>query len=190
MVKLTRRFLALLLAPVVGALLATLAPAAPAQASPLYAINGVHLNAHEAGLANYINRARRGAGLAPVRVVPGTTDVARRWAAAMARARTMKHNPGFAAQVGRSGSPRWTKVSENVGYASACNVKQLFDAYMKSPGHRANIMDRKMRFVGIGSVDRADRKWPCGIVYNTMNFADSYSTAYGRNRVGAWRLLN
>jgi uncharacterized protein YkwD len=190
MVKLTRRFLALLLAPVVGALLATLAPAAPAQASPLYTINGVYLNAHEAGLANYINRARRGAGLPPVRVVPGTTDVARRWAAAMARARTMRHNPSFAAQVGRSGSPRWTKVSENVGYASACNVKQLFDAYMKSPGHRANIMDRKMRFVGIGSVDRKDARWPCGIVYNTMNFVDSYSTAYGRNRVGAWRLLN
>jgi uncharacterized protein YkwD len=190
MVKITRRFLALLLVPVVVALVATLAPAAPAHAASTYAVNGVTLNASEAGLVNYINKARRKAGLAPVRVAAGTTDVARRWARSMANARVMKHNPNFASQIAKSGSPRWTKASENVGYASACSAKQLFDAYMHSPGHRKNIMDRKVRYIGIGSVDRADRKWPCGILYNTMNFVDSYSTSYGRNRVGAWNLIN
>jgi uncharacterized protein YkwD len=189
MVKHTRRFLALLLVPVVAALLATAAPAAPAQASQ-YVLPGVKLNASEVALVNYINQARRSAGIRPVTVAPGTTDVARRWASSMMRSRTMKHNPNFASQVGRSGSPRWTKVSENVGYASACDAKQLFNAYMKSPGHRANILDRKMRFVGIGSVDRTDRAWPCGILYNTMNFVDSYSSSYGKSRVGAWNLIN
>jgi uncharacterized protein YkwD len=191
MVTLTRRFLALLLVPVVAALLATLAPAAPAHAASTYSINGVKLNASEAGLVNYINAARKKAGLRPLWVAPGTTDVARRWARSMAGARVMKHNPNFAAQVAKSGSPKWTKISENVGYASACNVKQLFDAYMKSPGHRANIMDRKMRVIGIGSVDRTDRQWGCGILYNTMNFVDSYdSKLYGRNRVAPWNLIN
>jgi uncharacterized protein YkwD len=190
MVKSTRRFLALLLLPVVAALLATLIPAAPAQAATPNVLPGVSLNASELYLVNLINQTRRKAGLAPVRVAPGTTDVARRWARTMASSRSMRHNPSFAAQIGRSGSARWTKVSENVGYASACDGRQLFNAYMNSPGHRANIMDRKARFIGIGSVDRTDRAWSCGILYNTMNFVDSYSTNYGRSRVAAWNLIN
>ena len=190
MLKLTRRFLALLLVPVVAVLVGTLATATPAQAASTYSVNGVTLNASEAGLVGYINKARTRAGLAPVRVAAGTTDVARRWARSMAGARSMKHNPNFASQVAKAGSPRWTKVSENVGYASACSAKQLFDAYMRSPGHRKNIMDRKMRFIGIGSVDRSDRAWPCGVLYNTMNFVDSYSSSYGKPRVAAWNLIN
>jgi uncharacterized protein YkwD len=187
MVSYLRRFAVLLLVPALAALLAVAAPAAPASASTL---KGVKLNASEAALLKYINGARKKAGLTQVKAAPGTTDVARRWARWQAANRTMKHNPSFAQQIGKAGSPRWTKVSENVGYASACDAKQLFDAYMKSPGHRANIMDRKMRYVGLGSVDRKDRRWPCGILYNTMNFTDSYTTAYGATRVAAWNLIN
>jgi uncharacterized protein YkwD len=187
MVLFLRRFSTLLLVPALAALLAVAAPASPASASTL---RGVKLNASEAALLKYINAARAKAGLVQVKAAPGTTDVARRWARWQAGHRTMRHNPNFAPQIAAAGSPNWTKVSENVGYASACDARQLFDAYMNSPGHRANILDRKMRFVGLGSVDRQDRAWPCGILYNTMNFSDSYRTSYGSTRVSAWNLIN
>jgi len=185
MVPSARRYVPLLLLPLLAALVTGAVPTGAAQAKAVYT-NGTRLNAHEAAIVGYINQARRQARLSPVTVSAGTTDVARRWALSMATARTLRHNPNFAAEVGRSGSPRWRKVSENVGYASACDPRQLFDAYMKSPGHRKNILDPKVRFVGMGSVDRADPKWPCGIVWNAMNFVDSYGSSYGPSRVPAW----
>jgi uncharacterized protein YkwD len=182
-----RRLLTLLVVTALTTLVTTIAPATPANAA---VINRVTLNASEAGLVNYINGARRKAGLKHVIVTSGTTDVARRWARQMTKTKTLKHNPNFATQVRNSGSPKWTRVTENVGYASACNVKQLFDAYMKSPGHRKNILDPKVRYIGIGSVDRTDPKWSCGILYNAMNFVNHYSSTYGKSRVAPAKLMN
>jgi uncharacterized protein YkwD len=187
MIRFTRQILAVLAASVLATLIATALPAAPANAA---VVNGVSLNAHEAGLVKYINAARKKAGVRGVAVAPGTTDVARRWARYMAAKKVLKHNPNFGGQVGKAGSPRWTRVTENVGYASACNTKQLFDAYMKSPGHRKNILDPKVRVIGIGSVDTTARGWPCGVIYNTMNFTNQYSKSYGRSRVPADKLAN
>ena len=187
MAKLTRRLLTMLLVPVSGVLIATALPAVPVQAA---VINGVTLNASEATIVRLVNNARKNAGVAPVRVTAGTTDVARRWARHMAANRVLKHNPSFASQVAKSGSPRWGRITENVGYGSACNLNQLFQAYMKSPGHKKNILDSKVRYIGIGSVDRTTAGWPCGQVWNTMNFVDSYSSSYGKPRVAAWNLIN
>jgi uncharacterized protein YkwD len=187
MIRTARRLLPLLIASVLATMVTTLAPAAPAHA---VVVNGVSLNASEAGLVRYINAARKKAGIAPVKVTPGTTDVARRWARYMAAKKVLKHNPNFASQLRKAGSTRWTRVTENVGYASACNIKQLFDAYMKSPGHRKNILDRNVRVIGIGSVDTTARAWPCGVLYNTMNFANHYNTSYGKSRVAADKLTN
>jgi hypothetical protein len=57
---------------------------------------------------------------------------------------------------------------------------------MESPGHRKNILDRRMRFLGMGSVDRTDPRWPCGVTWNAMNFVDSYTSRYGTSQVPAW----
>jgi uncharacterized protein YkwD len=101
----------------------------------------------------------------------------------MSSSRTLKHNPSFASQVAKAGSPRWGRITENVGYGSACDLKQLYRAYLSSPGHKANILDRKVRYIGIGTVKRSASGWHCGQVWNTMNFVDSYSSSYGRSRV-------
>jgi uncharacterized protein YkwD len=185
MVPFLRRILPMTTVPVLVALAVAVAPA-PAQAKATV-VNGTRLNSSEAALLGYLNKARRAEGLAALRVTPGTTDVARRWSLELARSKNLRHNPRFGPQVGAAGSPRWSVASENVGYASACDPKQLFDAYMNSAGHRKNILDPRMRYIGIGSVDRSDPKWSCGVVWNTMNFVDSYtSSEYGTTRVPAW----
>jgi uncharacterized protein YkwD len=186
MVQISRRSLILSIVPVVAVLAATLAPAAAYAKATV--VQGTRLNSSEATLLAYINKARSNARIPALRITPGTTDVARRWSLHMAQTKTLKHNPDFGGDVGRAGSPNWRKSSENVGYASACDPKQLFDAYMNSAGHRKNIMNPNAKYIGIGSVDRPDPKWSCGILWNTMNFVDSYTTRYGPSRVPAWGL--
>jgi hypothetical protein len=137
-------------------------------------------------MLTHMNNVRRQAGLAPLTLAPGITDVSRRWALQLATTRRLAHNPNFVAQVAASGSWNWRSVAENVGYGSACNILELFLAYMHSPGHRANIMDPHMRYVGIGMVDRTDPSWHCGIVYNAVNFVDAYSTGYGSIQMPPW----
>ena len=43
-------------------------------------------------------------------------------------------------------------------------AKELVDGWMKSPGHRANILHRDLRFIGVGITERG------GYVYATQNF--------------------
>src|SRR5690606_1923641 len=49
------------------------------------------------------------------------------------------------------GAPReWLKLGENVGYGGS--IAQVHDAYLKSPGHRANIMDPSFTSMGTAAV--------------------------------------
>jgi uncharacterized protein YkwD len=167
-------------APVLG-VLGVAAPQAvttPAAATER-TVEGVRLNGYEAALAARINDARRNAGLRALVVVPGATDVARRWAWQLGHDRSLSHNPNLARDLGRSGSAAWTEIAENVGEASSTDPASLFQAYMASPPHRANILDRHARFLGVGVVERD------GVAWNTLDFTNAYSTAYGRTRVPA-----
>jgi hypothetical protein len=138
-------------------------------------VNGVRLNAFEARITALINQARTSRGLPALTVAPGTTDLARRWSMNQAVKNTMYHNPNLVNGIVTHGSPDWHAVAENVG--RGWGADSLFNAYMNSPGHRANILDGTMRYLGIGWVERPD-----GSGYNTQVFVDSYSTAYGRSR--------
>lgn len=49
------------------------------------------------------------------------------------------------------GAPRqWLKLGENVGYGGT--IGQIHDAYLNSPGHRANIMDPAYTSMGAAAV--------------------------------------
>lgn len=137
--------------------------------------SGVRLNFVEARLSALINSARTSRGLRALVVAPGTTDLARDWALTQASRNVLGHNPNLVAGVQSHGSYDWHAVAENVG--RGWDADGLFDAYMNSPGHRANILDPDMRYLGIGWVERPD-----GSGYNTQVFVDSYSTSYGRTR--------
>lgn len=162
----------------IGAVTAVLSAGAvlmPVQAEAFTTTNGVRLNAFEARITALINQARTSRGIPALTVASGTTDLARRWSMNQATKNTLYHNPNLVYGVTHHGSPAWRAVAENVG--RGWGAESLFTAYMNSPGHRANILDRSMRFLGIGWVERPD-----GSGYNTQVFVDSYTSTYGRTR--------
>ncbi|HEU5034926.1 MAG TPA: CAP domain-containing protein [Mycobacteriales bacterium] len=163
--------------PVLG--LATPATLLPSASAAVASINHVRLNGFEARLVVEINHARLAAGLRPLRVVPGATDVARRWAWRLADAQRLWHNPRLVQDMVRGGARDWTMVAENVGFGPAQQPHTLFEAYMHSPEHRANILDHSARYLGVGVVERD------GLAYNTLDFTDAWSSAYGPTRVPA-----
>jgi uncharacterized protein YkwD len=151
----------------------------PTAAASEQTVNSVRLNGYEAALAAKINNVRRADGLRALVVVPGATDVARRWAWRLARAQSLSHNPNLVSALEHAGSWAWTEIAENVGEASSTDPASLFNAYMASPPHKANILDPQARYLGVGVVERN------GVAWNTLDFTNAYSTRYGRTRVPA-----
>jgi uncharacterized protein YkwD len=142
-------------------------------------VDAVRLNGFEAALVADINAARRNAGLRPLTVVAGPTDVARRWSWRMAKGQSLLHNPSLVSNLEHAGSRAWTMIAENVGMGPAGDPDALFQAYMNSAPHKANILDGSSRFLGVGTVERG------GISWNTLDFTNAYSNTYGHTRVPA-----
>lgn len=124
--------------------------------------------AEEIAFSNKINNARRARGLAPVKVNLQLTGVARDWTDRMAVAGKISHNPQVAAQV----QGDWTRLGENVGFSTRTGasttqlVNRLHTAFMKSAGHRANVVGDYNQ-VGVGVRVTGDTMWV------TVNFAKS-----------------
>jgi len=159
--------------------LATPAVLTTAASASAARVDSVRLNGFEAELVSDINKARRSAGLRALVVVPGATDVARRWSWRMAGGQRLWHNPSIVSDMEKAGSAAWSALAENVGYGGSTDPGSLFQAYMDSPPHRANILDGDARYLGVGVVERQ------GIAWNTLDFVNAYSTHYGRTRVPA-----
>jgi uncharacterized protein YkwD len=132
-------------------------PADAAVVSPLV------LQADIAKLTNY-QRAKHGCD--PLRLDAGLMLAARAHSAWMATTGTFSHtgrnNSSFATRVKTAGysAPR----SENIawGYRTGADV---VNAWMKSPGHRANILDCGAKAVAVGAVYAAN-----GSPYYTQDF--------------------
>jgi uncharacterized protein YkwD len=160
-----------------GGLFAPNTPSAVA-AQPVL-VGDVRLNSYEAALLTDVNRVRQEHDLPSLTIAPGITDVARRWTWHLAGQQRLEHNPDIEEGIARSGSEDWDTIEENVGYGPAASPRTLFEAYMHSPVHRANILRPEVRYVGIGIVQRGSFAW------NTIDFVDEYSSAYGQTRVPA-----
>lgn len=59
-----------------------------------------------------------------------------------------------------------TGVSENIAFGFTSGNKTV-EAWMKSPGHRKNILTSKMRYIGAGAVKDADGVWWSAQVFGT-----------------------
>jgi uncharacterized protein YkwD len=163
------------------ALAAILASASPAGATTNHVGKGLALSPYESRLLTLINHARARAGLRSVTAEPGSTDVARRWSLRLATNRTLGHNPDLVLDMSSDGSRAWRHLAENVGEGGAGRPDDLFRAYMASPLHRANILSRTTRYVGIGTVTvRGGAGSAAGVAWNTLTFVDAYSSRYGK----------
>jgi len=102
-----------------------------------------------------VNQARRAQGLSPLRWDESLATAARRHAEVMAERGTAQHGfenePSLSVRVKQAGA-HFTWLSENVTQGPTPDF--VHTQFIKSPPHRANILDRDMDSVGIGVVER------------------------------------
>lgn len=110
----------------------------------------------ERGFLTLINRDRTNAGLPALVSDTRLADTSRDWSAQMRSENRMYHDPNLA-QDAAWVEPAWRSVGENVGVGYG--VQSLHDAFMNSPGHRANVMSGKFNRIGVGVVHDGDRIW-------------------------------
>lgn len=94
------------------------------------------------------NSDRAANGLGPLSYDAAASSVARTWSQQMAASGVLAHNPALTTQVTNQVTASWTRLGENVGYASS--VVSVENAFMGSSGHRANILGAFNR-VGVGT---------------------------------------
>lgn len=130
----------------IGALL--LVGTAPAQAAPsaATAASMASPGALEADFVGRINALRTSKGLNALVVDPQLTALARSWAQTMAAEGRIFHASSLSSGV----SANWTKLGENVGTGG--EIGSLFQAFVDSPSHYANLVDPKFTHLGVGVV--------------------------------------
>jgi uncharacterized protein YkwD len=105
-------------------------------------------------MINLINKARTSHGRAALRTSDSLSNIARKWSKNMAARNRLYHNPYLATWLK---DWNWTILGENVGVGTS--VLSLHKAFMASPSHRANILDRRFRNIGVGIVSSGGRLW-------------------------------
>ena len=116
-----------------------------------------------------INQARAARGVPKLTSRSTLVSVARNWAATMASQSKLYHNPRLTSAVSN-----WRYVGENVGYGP--DALTVHVAFMNSPGHRANILDRDYSEVGVGAVVVGDRVWVAEVFRRPMRVTTSSVT--------------
>jgi uncharacterized protein YkwD len=94
------------------------------------------------------NESRARFDLPPLRMDLEVSEIARRHSMGMARAGSLFHTPDVGIYLSVID---WRTWGENVGYTPG-DIGSVHDAFMASPTHRENILDRAFRNVAIGSV--------------------------------------
>ena len=130
------------LVPLCAVFAAPTAGAAPAVPDP---------GAAEAEFVGHINALRASRGLGALSVDAELTREARSWAATMAGQGRIFHTSNLSNGI----TANWVKLGENVGVGADVGV--LFQAFVDSPTHYANLVDPKYTSVGIGVVVSGDR---------------------------------
>ncbi|MDA0181156.1 CAP domain-containing protein [Solirubrobacter phytolaccae] len=122
-----------------------------------------------------LNEQRRAHGLRPLRLDGKLNRAARGHAQDMVAKRYFAHESRngatFATRIKRTG---WTKarrsysMGENIawGGGSLATPREIVKSWMNSAGHRANILDRGFRYIGIG-IAAATPEGGAGATYAT-----------------------
>ena len=116
--------------------------------------------ADEGGFLSAINNTRASHGLGALTMDSGLRSYARKHTQAMMDADGIFHSSSSALR--KAAGSGWTKIGENVGRGNT--VSSLHQAFMDSPGHRANILGAEYNYVGIGTGTKD------GVLYVTVVF--------------------
>ncbi len=92
-----------------------------------------------------VNQSRAQNGLPAVRENFELDVKADNWAQHLRNVCALSHST-----LSDGAPPAWRKLGENVGYGG--DIDQVHTAYMNSPGHRANILDRGFTQMGSAAV--------------------------------------
>jgi uncharacterized protein YkwD len=109
----------------------------------------------ERQLFNAVNQERKAHGLPSLKSDEALTTAARQHAQRMAEQGTISHQllgePNLLSRARATGA-HFSWLSENVDEGQ--NPTAIHQSFMKSPQHRANILDSDMDSVGIGVAER------------------------------------
>lgn len=118
--------------------------------------------AMEDRVVDLVNEQRAGNGCRALKPSKQLRKAARRHTVAMAQAGVMSHQlPGeakFSTRITRAGYRGWNLVAENIarGFSSP---ESVMTAWMNSPDHRHNILNCRLREIGVGVVLQDDQLW-------------------------------
>jgi uncharacterized protein YkwD len=116
-----------------------------------------------------INGLRTSLGLGPLQLDGELTGLAQSWAEHMAATGTLSHTPNLASGV----SSDWTKLGENVGFGP--NNDLIWNGFLNSPKHYANLTDPAFTHVGIGVAWVGGTEW---VVHRFMAVGDGGGGSY------------
>jgi uncharacterized protein YkwD len=134
--------------------------AAPSSAAPPPAANQTTAEQLVGDLFERLNAERRARGLAPLEWDDDLARMAADWSARMARTGNFSHRD-LGSAGGLPGMARFSALGENIawveGYPSM--GAQLHLGWMRSAGHRTNLLQPGFDAVGIGVVCSGGRAW-------------------------------
>ena len=162
---------AALLATVVALSVSVLEPK-KAEAAPVTTCDGttLELTPSEQRIVDLHNWTRTSRGLSPLCVDPILTTAARAHSAALLQSGSFGHGP-VGARL-RSYGYSWRTFGENIagGSGSFGHPDNIFKRWMKSPPHRANILNGRFREIGVGAATGTYRGFRNYTMY-TVDFA-------------------
>lgn len=118
-------------------------------------------DAYEARIVQLVNGARATAGLPRLSVSTCADRFAEDWSATMVRTSAFTHRPSLRTVLSAC---RARAVGENIAYG-AVSADRMMAMWMRSPGHRANILSSRFTHIGVGAA-----RTPAGRTYGTQNF--------------------
>lgn len=99
-----------------------------------------------------VNAERRKAGVAPVKANADLDESAQKHAEDMLARNFFAHESPSGTTVrerARSAGYRWRTIGENIAEGQL-SVREVMDTWMRSPGHRRNILDKDFKELGVG----------------------------------------
>ncbi len=107
-------------------------------------------------MRNAINNARASNGVHGLTNDTGIYKVPFDWSVHMRSTQTLAHNPNYGGQIAQYRNYRTAGENVGRGYDQA----SLFQAFMNSPGHRANILNTAYSHMSVGCVtDGGGQLW-------------------------------